>query len=202
MVKRVAIQISIVVMVCASAFAQSKSDATPSFSKPYWLNYSLAFFQGCQPKVFPGNIIFSEESCFENRRERDDARFLRGTKVKIYSVRKEQGFTTITFRDWPEIYELKAEHKILLKSRSAKDFRKSFNLLFSERKVEVKQCHDDLKTKTQVIRCFGFPFYVSRVDEVEEYEYSSWFVGFPYDSYHSWTVKIKDDKVIGISGSI
>jgi hypothetical protein len=202
MVKRIAVKILAALMLCTGVFAQNKSEATPLLSKPFWLNYSLAFFQGCQPKILSGNIIFSEDSCFENRREMDDTRFLKGTKVKIYSVHRGQGFTIITFRNWPEIYELKAEYKILLRSRSAKDFRTSFNLLFSAKEVEVEPCLGNVETKSQVRKCFGFPFHISKVRGVEEYEYSSWLVGFSYGGYHSWTVKIKHDKVIEISGSI
>lgn len=202
MVKRIAVKILAALILCAPVFAQNKSEATPILSKPYWLNYSLAFFQGCQPKVLPNNIIFSDRSCFDNRREGHDARFLKGTKVKIYAVHKGKGFTTIIFRDWPEIYEPGTEYKILLRSQSAKDFRKSFHLLFSAKEVEVEPCQDDVETKAQVLKCFGFPFHISQVGGADEYEYSSWFVGFPYDSYHSWRVKIKHNKVIEIGGSI
>jgi len=201
--KRAAIQISIIVLLCAGVSGQKKSTASQNLSKPYWLNYSLIFFKGCQPIVSPHNITFAEGSCSAD----PDAGgiFSKAAKVKIYSVTRDKGFTKIRFRDWPEIYELDAEYEILLRSDSEKNFSKSFELIFSERELTDDHgaaCPVDLHTKAQVIECMGFPISISKVGDVERYSYRFGFVNFRYLSYESWIVEMKNDKVIGVSGSI
>jgi|SRR5688572_3943701 len=200
--KRTSAQIVLSILLSITAQAQSNVDGKINTSKPYWLNYSLIFLQGCQPRVFPDNIIFAEGTC---RVEAYSGKiFSRGTKVKIYSVVEGDGFAKVRFRYWPEIYESESEYEIFLKSGSSKNFRQSFALLFSEKKVpDEYDCPDGVKTKKQVIQCLGFPISVEREGDVEKYFYILEFVGpNPFSGYDGFTLKIKRGKVIDVSGYI
>ncbi len=202
--KRLAVQISIAVFLCVGASGQKKVAVVPSLTRPYWLNYSLVFLEGCRPVVSPHNITFTDGNCPESNAYSGKI-FLRATKVKIYSVAKGKGFTKIKFRHWPEIYELDSEYEVLLRSDSERNFSNSFHLLFSEREVTDERgatCPDDLKTKAQVIKCMGFPISISKVGGVEKYSYILEFVGFGYLGYDGWTFEIKNNKVINVSGYI
>lgn len=111
----------------------------------------------------------------------------------------------IRFRHWPEIYESDADYEILLSSGSEKNFSQSFRLLFSETEVTDERdgaCPADLLTKAQVIKCMGFPISVSKSGGVEKYSYILEFVGFSYLGYDGWTIELKNNKVINVSGYI
>jgi hypothetical protein len=202
MMKRITAQICISLVLGLATYAQGDANTKVNLSKPYRLNYSLIFLKGCQPLAFPDNIIFTQGSC------RVDAYsgkiFSRGTKVKIYSVVKGEDFAKVRFRYWPEIYELESEYEILLKSDSDRNFRKSFELLFSERKVSDEyDCPNGVETKKQVIQCLGFPISVEREGDVEKYFYILEFVGpNPFSGYDGFTLKIMKGKVIDVYGYI
>ncbi|HZH31124.1 MAG TPA: hypothetical protein VEY11_10210 [Pyrinomonadaceae bacterium] len=202
--KLLAVQTSLIVLLlCAGVSAQGKTALAGSLSKPYWLNHNLIFLKGCRPLVSPHNITFTEGDCDIDANS--GKIFSRATKVKIYSVTSSKGFAAVRFRHWPEIYELDTEYEILLRSDSAKNFNRSFRLLFSERDVTDDQrpeCPDELKTKAQVIKCMGFPLSVTRRGGMEKYSYIMEFAGFSYLGYDGWTVELKRNNVINVWGNI
>ena len=204
MVKRIRAGIFLLLLLSTTAYA-SKLNAKVDLSKPYWLNYSLIFFEGCQPKVFPNNIVFTEGACRVD--PYSGKIFPRGTKVKIYSVTEGEGFSKIRLRHWPEVFELESEYEIVLKSDSGKSFRKSFALLFTQKTLEQfyeTNCPDNVKTKKQLIQCIGFPISATREGDVEKYFYILEFAG-PSSiggSFDGFTVEIKKNKIINVSGYI
>ena len=195
---RIILQISVVFLLSIPAYARLKSEV--SLSKPYWLNYSLIFLEGGPPKVFPNNIVFTEE---DNVNPSSGRIFSRGTKIKIYSVSMGKRFARIRFGYWP-IFELKSEYEVLLDKRSMSNFRKSFKLLFSARNVSPDyHCPADIKTKKQVIECLGFPISVTREGSTENYFYYGEFIGpNPFAPYDAFTIKIRKGKVVSVSGII
>jgi len=204
MKKRVAAQSLLILLLGVTAHAQGKQHK-PDLAEPYWLKYSLIFFDGCAPRVFPDNITFTEGECsvspYDGRIES------RGTQVLIRSIKEEKGFARVIFSYWPvEMVEGKRKFEVLLKTGAKKGYGESFDLLFS--KVEVAseyECPDEeIKTKKQLIQCVGFPIYVTRDGDVESYHYILEFAGpsNPFAMYDRFTVEIKKKKVINVSGYI
>jgi len=199
LVRRLAALVFAVLLLSGAAAANSAT-AHPDFSKPYWLNYSLIFFEGCQPQVSAAEIVFTEGTCSVHAYE--GAIFRRGTKVKIDSISEGPDGFKLRFKYWPEIYEFQNYHEVLLKSDAANVFRKPFKLLFSADKVPTEyRCPSHLKTKQHIIQCFGFPIEVTRDGATERYFYILEFVGpnrfYEFDGF--W-IKIKNGRFENISG--
>lgn len=196
--RRITAQILLLLLVSGSVYARSTDRSKVSLSEPYWIKYSLIYLPGCQPKVFPDNIIFTDGPCS------DDAYsgkiFQRGTRVKINSVIRGEGFAKVRF-GYPDY---KTEYEVLLKYDSSKSFNRSFALLFSKDKVPHEyRCPNELTTKQQVIRCLGYPISITKKGDVERYFYILEFVGpNPFSSYDGFWVEIKDDKFKGVTGYI
>ena len=79
--------------------------------------------------------------------------------------------------------------------------------LFTEKKLEEfydTNCPDNVRTKKQLIRCIGFPISVTREGDVEKYFYILEFVGFNSigGSFDGFTVELKKNKIINVSGYI
>ena len=192
----------LLLLVSLLAFGGRKSSTEVSLSKPYWLNYSLIFLEGCQPRVSPNNITFTEGTCTVNAYS--GKIFSRGAKIKIYSVVEGNGHVKVRFRYWPQSYELESEYEILLQNDSRETLRKSFGLLFSDHKVpDEYRCPDQLKTKKHIIQCLGFPIQVQHEGDVEKYFYILEFVGpNPFSSFDGFWVEIKNGKFKDVSGYI
>lgn len=189
--KKIFVQIALAFLLSASAFSQNRQDQ----SKTYWLKHSLIFFKDCMPRVFPDNIIFTEGDCSVSPYQGDI--LSKGFSVEMDYIGEESGFAKILFKYKSKSYE------VLLKNDSPKNFRKTFDLLFSRKMVsEARDC-GDIKTRKQVIKCLGFPISVTRDGDVEKYFYILEFVGqSPFSSYDGFTIKIKNKKVIDVSGYI
>ena len=200
--KTIPVQILVLLLLGGPVHAQNKLTSQINLSKPYWFKYSLIYLAGCQPKVFPDNIIFNDGPC------RDDPYaatiFRRGIKVQLRSVTQSEGFAKIKFRYWPEAYEWQPEQEILLKYDSIKNFNRSFRLLFSKNKVPGEyRCPNELTTKQQVIQCLGYPITVTKEGDVEKYFYILEFVGpNPFGSYDGFWVEIKGGKFKRVTGYI
>lgn len=195
--RRITTLFFIFMFLSVTTFAQSNSDSS-ALPKTYWLKYSLIFFSGCQPIVSPSNITFDEGDCVASAY---DGKILpRGTEVQLTSIDKNSQLAKISFTVASVGYE------VLLKQKSEKQFSKAFGLLFIERKLEEfyeTKCPDDIKTKRQLIRCLGFPITATRNGDVEEYFYIIEFTGSTYiSSYDGFTFKIKNGKIIDLSGYI
>jgi len=191
MKRRSALPISILILLSTVASSQS---VKPDPSKVYWLKYNLIFLKGCQPRVFPHNIIFSEGDCSSDAWTCPN--LLKGTKVEIKAINKGQEFAKVSFTHEGSDYEA------LLQNDSARHFDKSFNLLFSAKEViDDDTCTDHLKTKRQVIKCLGFPISIREGEDFEIYEYNKKYFGFPF-MYDDVYIEIKRGKVIGIGGTI
>lgn len=192
-----AAQCSLAALISFTAMAQPKVSHLPDLSKPYWLNFSVSLREGCLTKVFPRNIVFPGEDCTA----RTAKTLTRGAKVKIGSISYENGLAKLTLRYWPEFFESGSDYSIFLDNSSQSRFLTAFNLLFSERVVEgfKGECSLGLQTKDDVIRCFGFPMYIEKRANVFSYKYNSDFVGYPFGSARAWTVKIKNNRVVGMS---
>jgi len=184
----------LIILASAGANAQGNSGPKARPVKSYWLKYSLIFLSGCYPRVYPDNITFDDGDCLLSS---DDA-LPRGTQVEVMSIWRGGGFASVSLRRWSSTYE------VLLSDKTGRDFGKSFDLLLSEERVrggmEVR-CPSKLKMKKQVIKCYGFPMRVLKDGDVEGDVYNTPFVGFS-DGFEGWTVRIKNNKVLSIEGSI
>lgn len=200
--KRVTAQLILSLLLSITALGDGKLYPEVNLSKPYWLNYSLIFLEGCQPRISPDNITFTVGTCTVNAYK--GKIFSRGAKIKIYSITEGNGHTKVRFRYWPQSYELESEYEVLLKNDSKKTLRKSFALLFSQREVPVEyKCPDQLKTKKHIIKCLGFPIEVHQERDVEKYFYILEFVGpNPFSGFDGFSVEIKKGKFKNVTGYI
>lgn len=130
--------------------------------------------------------------------------FIKGTKVKIYSIKFDRDFAELTVRHWPEYFEFNSEYTIQVDNKSKADFQRSFAFLFSPRKVEPfsGDCPYDLKTRTDVITCLGPPLKIRKENGVVRYEYNAQFVGGSFGGWQSWWIELKHNRVIKIWGAI
>ena len=180
--------------------AQVKNKTNPALQKPYWLNHNLIFLPSANhlPRILPNNIVFTE-GCGDDARSGDI--LWKGTKIEIASISKEKGFKKMTF-----IAEGK-KYQLLLKSGSENEYRKAFNLVFSEKEIDDESesaCSSDLRTKEQVINCLGFPISKCKKGDLEQYYYILEFLGprNPFGGYDGFWVEIKKGKVVNIYGYI
>ena len=187
-----------VAVLLVSAALPARAEQKQQFPKTHWLRYSLIFFDGCIPRVSPNNIVFNEGTCQVNAYA--GKIIPRGARITLKSLVKDKGVAKVT------LSERSTEHEIHLANESDAAFRKSFNLVFREQQVSEfydMPCAQNIKTKKQVIDCLGFPISVSTKNEIEEFFYILEFVGpGPFSSYDGFTIKMKNGKVIDVSGYI
>ena len=119
--KRTATLLAIFILVSPTLHAQTKSNNKLNLTNPYWLKYSVVFYEGHTPRIFPNNIVFTQGA--PPRDARSGGIKGRGTKIKIYSVNEEKSFIRVKFRHWPEIYELGTEYEVSLGVTRKEAFR-------------------------------------------------------------------------------
>lgn len=161
-------------------------------SKTFWLRHNLVL--SGEVKVYPNNIEF----------EASDGKIVnRGEKVKIESIKTEKDFSKVVFSAKDSTYEL------LVQSNSKNNFKKSFALAFSPKPIKESlikyYCASKMRTKTDVLRCYGFPLDIEVKEEngvkIEKLYYTCWFL----KDCISWdTIKliIKNGKFIDVEETI
>jgi hypothetical protein len=186
------------VLLLSPVFFTTESHPRQQVSKTYWLRYSLIFFYGCVPRVSRSKIVFNEGTCHVDAYA---GQILpRGSKITLKALNKEKGLARVS------LAESSVEYEIHLANDSDESFRKAFNLVFLGKETSRwydMPCSNHIKTKKQVINCLGFPISASKDKDVEEFFYILEFVGpSPFSSYDGFTIKMKNGKVIDVSGYI
>ena len=179
-----------VVLFCSFVFGQSDFGMDKYVSKTFWIRHNLVL--SGEVKVYPNNIEF----------EKTDGKIVnRGEQVKIESIKTEKDFSKVIFSAKDSTYEL------LIQSNSKKNFQKSFKLAFSPKPIKESlvnlYCESKMKTKKDLLKCFGFPLRVDKDEEnnIEIFHYTCWFLNHCW-SLDTYEVKIKNGKIIDISGLI
>lgn len=164
-------------------------------NKTYYLKHNVIFLD--IPKVSPGGMTFTDKEigCYTPMWA---FTISRSVKIKIKNMCKNGVFIEVDM----EIEDCRV-FSILLRSKDKREFKKSFNVIFSEKEVGYDPNACNYKTTKELIKCLGYPIYKC-VDHhgKELWYYNLGYVGSRIDSFHDCWIEIKGNKIINIGGWI
>lgn len=167
--------------------------------KTFYLKNSLIFMGYPQtPRISPSNISFISKNVPDNVRLRsvfDSDIIRREEKVSIESIRTQNNIAILTLR-----FEKKSL-EVFLSNKSKSDFTKSFDLAFSKEDFTAPNCEFKIKSKRQLIKCFGFPIRVEKSKGAKNYIYTPEFSDNACGGFDICSIKISKDG-LDISGSM
>jgi hypothetical protein len=192
MMKRLGLMISGSVLLFLFATSTAAEDIN---GKQYYLRHPLIFIGDRLPEISPDHILFTER-CIEGvEAEVYDGKILRReTPVRIDRIDRDTRPAKVHF-----IADNK-KFTVVLKGVANKDFNRAFDLVFAPK--ATKESYKGSKNKDEVIRRYGFPISICKAGDEEKWFYIVEFAATGWGGYDGWWVKIKNGKVVGVSGYI
>lgn len=193
------IQIIIAILIFAFShqlFAQETINKNEIVNKEFWLKVPIPTESECKMMISPEGIHSPKDYC---KYDYYDEYIFDEKKVKIINFGKRKKWTKVKFSTEDNENPI----TIYLRGNSKKTLKESFNLVFSGKVFDLNGFYscEKIKTKLDVFKKFSFPSSISKNKNGELYEYGLEFGG-NVCGFDITTIKIQDEKVFEISGSI
>ena len=179
-----------------SSLSSADIDLKKYLNETYYLKHHVIFLDN--PKVSPGGMTFTDKEigCSSPMWA---FTLSRGVEIKIKNMCKKNLFIEVDM----EIEE-RGIFSILLSAKNKREFKKSFNVIFSEKEVQYnlpRGCN--YETTEELINCLGYPIYKCIDHRGKKYwYYNEGYVGTRICGFHDCWIEIKRNKVIGVDGWI